>query len=104
MPTIMLSEAGMALLMLHVEQGEVPVNDSNRELHREPASAGLLVPVHTFSGGREQFYRFTREGWDFACALKVRDRMQGCDEISRPVSGVMNPNAPSPLESASRPR
>jgi hypothetical protein len=70
MQTIKLSEAAMALFMLHVEHGEMPVNDSNRELHHELARAGLLVAVHTFSGGREQFYRFTREGWDFARALK----------------------------------
>ncbi len=70
MPAIGLSESAMALLMLHVEHGEMPVDDSNRELHRELARAGLMVAVHTFSGGREQFYRFTREGWDFACALK----------------------------------
>jgi len=65
-----LSEAALSLLLLHVEHVELPVDDSNRESHRELARAGLMVAVHTFSGGREQFYRFTREGWDFACALK----------------------------------
>jgi hypothetical protein len=70
MPTIALSDAALALLLLHVENGELPVDDSNRELHRELARAGLMIAVHTFSGGREQFYRFTREGWDFVRALK----------------------------------
>ncbi len=70
MPTIALSDTALSLLLLHVERGEMPVDDSNRELHRELARAGLMVAVHTFSGGREQFYRFTREGWNFACALK----------------------------------
>ena len=70
MSTITLSDADLALLLRHCEHGELPVNDSNRELHRELACAGLMVAVHTFSGGREQFYRFTREGWDFARALK----------------------------------
>jgi hypothetical protein len=70
MRTIALSEAALALLLLRVERGELPVDDSNRELHREFAHAGSMVAVHTFSGGREQFYRFTHEGWDFACALK----------------------------------
>jgi hypothetical protein len=70
MPTTALSEAAVALLLLHVERGEIPVNDSNRELHRELARAGLLIAVHTFSGGREQFYRFTQEGWNFACAQR----------------------------------
>ena len=66
----MLSAEALALLLLHVERGELPVDDSNRDLHRELARAGLMVAVHTFSGGREQFYRFTRAGWDFACKLK----------------------------------
>ncbi len=70
MQTLALSEAALSLLLLHVERSELPVDDSNRELHRELARAGLLVAVHTFSGGREQFYRFTQEGWNFACALK----------------------------------
>jgi hypothetical protein len=70
MPTIALSDAALALLLLHVENGELPVDDSNRELHRELARAGLMIAVHTFSGGREQVYQFTREGWDFVRALK----------------------------------
>jgi len=70
MPPIALSDAALSLLLLHVEHGELPVNDSNRELHRELARAGLMIAVHTFSGGREQFYRFTREGWNFARSLK----------------------------------
>jgi hypothetical protein len=70
MEAINLSEAALTLLRRHIEHGELPVDDSNREPHRELAHAGLMVAVHTFSGGREQFYRFTREGWNFACALK----------------------------------
>jgi hypothetical protein len=70
MTAIALSDAALALLMLHVEHGELPVDDTNREAHRELACAGLMVVVHTFSGGREQFYRFTQKGWQFACALK----------------------------------
>ncbi len=70
METTTLSPEAMALILRHVERPEIPVDDSNREPHRELARAGIMVAVHTFSGGREQFYRFTREGWDFACALK----------------------------------
>ena len=65
-----LSPEAVALLRLHIARPELPVDDSNRELHRELARLGLMVVVHTFTGGREQFYRFTREGWDFACAQK----------------------------------
>jgi hypothetical protein len=38
MRTIALSEAVLAVLLLQVERGELPVDDSNRELHRELAS------------------------------------------------------------------
>lgn len=69
--TVTLSESAQVLLRRHVEQGELPVDDSNREANRELARAGLMVAVHTFSGGREQFYRFTREGWDCARGLEV---------------------------------
>lgn len=69
--TTALSDAAQALLRRHAEHGELPVNDSNRELHRELARAGLMVAVHTFTGGREQFYRFTREGWDFARSMST---------------------------------
>ena len=67
--TTVLSDAALALLRRHVERGELPVDDSNRELHRELARAGLMVAVHTFTGGRERFYRFTQEGWDLARAM-----------------------------------
>ena len=70
METTALSPAALALLLRHVEQPELPVDDANRGPHRELARAGIMVAVHTFSGGREQFYRFTRDGWDFARALK----------------------------------
>ena len=55
MSTITLSEAALALLLRHGEHGELPVDDSNRELHRELAHHGLMVAVHTFSGGRGRF-------------------------------------------------
>ena len=46
----------------------MPVDDTNREAHRELARAGLMIAGHSFVGGRESFYRFTEAGWDFANA------------------------------------
>ena len=67
MQTATLSEAATALLRRHL-QGELPVDDSNREPHRELARAGLMVAGHSFTRGREAFYRFTEAGWEFANA------------------------------------
>ena len=65
--TIQLSEAAVALLRLHAKlQGRISVDDSNREAYRELARAGLMDVGHSFTRGRESFYRFTEEGWRLA--------------------------------------
>ena len=69
MTTITLSENAVAILQLYIQSGDVAVDDSNRETCRELAVAGLMVAGHTFTGGREVFYRCTREGWEFARTL-----------------------------------
>jgi hypothetical protein len=62
--TITVSDAALALLRLHLERnGEIRVDDSNRELYRELARAGLMLAGHSFRDGREAFYVFTKEGW-----------------------------------------
>ena len=86
---IALSPAAESLLRRHVERGEQPVDDANREAHRELARAGLLVAVHTFTGGREAFYRFTRAGWDFA---RSTNGERGCE-----AGGVDDESAPGGL-------
>ncbi len=58
--TITLSEAAVALLRDY--RGDIITDDSNREACRELAAAGYLVAGHTFTGGREVFYRMTRAG------------------------------------------
>jgi hypothetical protein len=64
-----LSDAAKALLKLHAErQGDICVDDSNRELYRELARAGLMVVGHSFVGGRESFYRLTQIGRKIATA------------------------------------
>ena len=40
------------------------VDDSNCESYREPARAGLMVPLHSFTRGPEALYHITDEGWD----------------------------------------
>src|SRR4051794_32324643 len=58
-----LSEASVALLRRRLN-GDEEVNDANRAAYRELAMAGVLIPLHTFSGGDESAYRFTEEGWE----------------------------------------
>ncbi len=59
MSTITLSDAALALLRSAFELGRAEVTDETREGYRELARAGLMFPLHTFSGGRESGYRLT---------------------------------------------
>jgi hypothetical protein len=69
MQTIALSESALLLLRLHVERkGDIAVDGSTREAYRELAGAGLMIPGHSFTGGRESLYRLTREGFEFVNA------------------------------------
>jgi hypothetical protein len=64
-----LSEAAMSLLRLHAERrGDIAVDESTREPYRELAGAGLMVAGHSFTRGREAFYRMTKAGYDFVTA------------------------------------
>jgi hypothetical protein len=63
MPTISLSDSALALLRAHVEQGgEFTVSESNSTACRELAAAGLMIPGHSFTRGREAFYVPTEVG------------------------------------------
>lgn len=67
---IALSEAAVSLLRLHAErEGDVAVDESTREPYRELARAGLMTAGHSFTRGREAFYKFTDAGYEFACAM-----------------------------------
>ena len=69
--TVNLSADAMALLKLDLERkGDIPVDDTTRDLYRELARAGLLIAGHSFTRGREAFCKLTEEGWNFACAQK----------------------------------
>ena len=87
-----LSPAAVALFRLHIERrGDVDVNDSNRELFRELARAGLMVAGNSFARGVESVYTVTREGFErkaelLACARRKRGDMNssGCPQwVSR---------------------
>ena len=74
MQTIALSESALSLLRLHVERkGDVAVDGSTREAYRELAAAGLMIPGHSFAGGRESLCRLTREGFEFVNAPSPSD-------------------------------
>ena len=61
--TIALSETAVALFQLHVDrQGQVPVDDFNRELYRELERAGLVRLGRPFTG--EPSYHLTKEGFE----------------------------------------
>jgi hypothetical protein len=61
----MLSNEALALFRLHLERrGDIIVNDSNREIYRELARAGLMVAGNSFAGGDESVNHVTREGFE----------------------------------------
>ena len=60
-----LSRNALALFRLHIERrGQIEVDDTNREIYRELASAGLVAVGHSFSAGRDSIYRLTKEGFE----------------------------------------
>ena len=59
MQTIALSESAEALLRRRLAGERVDITEQNRPLYRELAEAGLMIPLHTATGGNESFYRLT---------------------------------------------
>lgn len=65
MQPINLSRDALALFRLHIErQGDITVDDSNREMYRELARVGLMACGHSFRDGRDSIYRVTKEGFE----------------------------------------
>ena len=63
MKTTILSDAALCLFRLHVErQGEIDVDDSNRDAYRELEAAGLVMNSRPFVGN--QLYSLTKAGFD----------------------------------------
>jgi hypothetical protein len=53
------SETAMALLRRRLARERVDVTDETRPLYRELVEAGLMIPLHTMTGGDESGYRLT---------------------------------------------
>jgi hypothetical protein len=64
--SVQLSDAALALLHRRLARERVEVNDQTRPLYRELAAAGLMIPLHTMTGGDESAYRLTEVGVTFA--------------------------------------
>jgi hypothetical protein len=65
MQTVNLSEAALTLLRLRLRGERVDVTGENRSLYRELVAAGLMIPLHTMTGGSESAYRLTEAGVTF---------------------------------------
>jgi hypothetical protein len=87
MPAAALSSSAIELLRQHIERDGIPVNDGNREAHRELAVAGIMFPVSGFASGAESHYRFTKEGWerrfDWIEANRSKDDRVGPERTAR---------------------
>jgi hypothetical protein len=57
-----LSEAARELLRRRL-LGDREVTDANRPLYRELVEARIMIPLHSFIGGREAAFQFTYWGW-----------------------------------------
>ena len=61
----MLSHEALALFRQHIERhGDIEVDDSNREIYRELARAGLMVVGNSFARGEESVYHVTKKGFE----------------------------------------
>jgi hypothetical protein len=61
-PDANLSEAARERLRLHLA-GDCEVNEENRPAYRELVAARIMIPLHSFVGGREAAYRLTYWGY-----------------------------------------
>ncbi len=62
-PDANLSEAARERLRLHLA-GDRKVTDENRPAYRELVAARIMIPAHSFVGGREAAYRLTYWGYE----------------------------------------
>jgi hypothetical protein len=65
-----LSKSAEDLLHRRLAGERVEVTPETRPLYRELEAAGMMMPLHTFSRGRESAYRLT----DAACDLRLNDQ------------------------------
>ena len=62
-PDANLSEAARERLRLHLA-GDREVTEENRPAYRELVAARIMIPLHSFVGGREAAYRLTYWGYE----------------------------------------
>src|SRR4051794_8968665 len=77
----MLSETALSLLRSY--RGDIMTDESNGDGCREQGSAGMLVVGHSFSRGRERFYRLTEAS---VRAVSVLGRVIVPSPFRRPTS------------------
>ncbi|WP_165233286.1 hypothetical protein [Aquisphaera insulae] len=65
-----MSDHALAVFRQFVEEnGNLPIDDSNREAYRELAREGLMIPGHSFTRGWN-FYALTDAGKKFVTVLE----------------------------------
>ena len=64
MSTMSLSEAAHSLLRERITSDRYDVTPDNLEAYRELVTAGIMIPISTFTKGPESLFRFTEEGWN----------------------------------------
>jgi len=62
MKTATLSPDALSLLRRRVARERVDITDENRPAYRELAEAGLVIPLHTLTGGNNSAHRLTEAG------------------------------------------
>ena len=60
-----LSDAALDLLHRRLAGNRIEVDESSRPIYRELAAAGLVIPLHTTTGGDEGAFRLTEAGASF---------------------------------------
>ena len=66
MPTFTLSDAGLVLLRRRLAGEWVEVTDATRPSFRELVDAGLMIPLHSFTRGRDGAFRLTEAALEWA--------------------------------------
>ena len=72
-PNANLSVAAREQLRLHLA-GDREVTEENRPAYRELVAARIMIPLHSFVGGREAAYRLTYWGYERRFELAGIDR------------------------------
>jgi len=69
METIHLSAVASALLDRRLAGERVDVTDETRPAYQELVAAGLMIPLHTLTGGSNSAFRFTEAACDLRDGL-----------------------------------